>query len=138
MTHRTLIHWGALSQRFLHSHLLFLFNTFADPPAQTKPSPRHAVGALPPVHAFGLQRQLLDPLLKGTTACIYPPASTSTEYRIPPSPTSENVIENAKRAKATAIFTVPSMILDWQSPENIAYLRTLEVLVRRGDTRSKA
>jgi hypothetical protein len=30
------------------------------------------------------------------------------------------------------------MILDWQSPENIAYLRTLEVLVRRGDTRSKA
>ncbi|KAJ7865170.1 putative aminoadipate reductase [Mycena olivaceomarginata] len=115
MTHRTLIHWGALN-----------------PPAQTKPSPRHAVGALPPVHAFGLQRQLLDPLLKGTTACIYPPASTSTEYRIPPSPTSENVIENAKRAKATAIFTVPSMILDWQSPENIAYLRTLEVLAYGG------
>ncbi|KAF8215557.1 male sterility protein-domain-containing protein, partial [Mycena galopus ATCC 62051] len=111
MTHRTLIHWGALN-----------------PPVQTKPSPRHAVGALPPVHAFGLQRQLLDPLLKGTTACIYPPASTSTEYRIPLSSTSENVIENAKRAKATAIFTVPSMILDWQSPENIAYLRTLEVL----------
>jgi hypothetical protein len=78
---------------------------------------------------MGMMTQLLAPILCGGTACIYPPASTATEYIIPVSPTPENAIENAKRANATGIMAVPALILEWQSPEDIAYLKTLKILV---------
>jgi hypothetical protein len=73
--------------------------------------------------------QLIAPLLKGVTACIYPPASTPTQYIIPVSPTPENALENAKRTKVTGVAAVPAFILEWQSPEHIAYLKTLNLLV---------
>ncbi|KAF8215591.1 hypothetical protein K438DRAFT_1954309 [Mycena galopus ATCC 62051] len=78
-------------------------------------SPRQAIGALPPAHGF----------------------ATATEYIIPPSPTAENAMENAKRANATGIMTVPSMILDWQSPEDIAYLKTLNIAYGGGPLASR-
>ncbi|KAF7347156.1 Acetyl-CoA synthetase-like protein [Mycena venus] len=112
-THRNLIHYAAL-----------------DPLVQFKElSPRQAVGALPPAHGLGMITQFLSPILNGATACIYPPASTATEYIIPVSPTPENAIGNAKRAKATGIMAVPSLILEWQSPEHVEYLKTLKLLV---------
>ncbi|KAJ6594686.1 acetyl-CoA synthetase-like protein [Mycena capillaripes] len=95
-------------------------------------SPRQAVGALPPFHGLALVTQLFVPLLNGGTACIYPPTSTATEYIVPVSPTPENAIENAKRTNATGITTVPALIMEWQSPENVAYLKTLKLLAYSG------
>ncbi|KAJ6457233.1 acetyl-CoA synthetase-like protein [Mycena sanguinolenta] len=95
-------------------------------------SPRLAVGHLPAFHTMGLIAHILFPILNGGTACLYPLASTATEYIIPVVPTAENVLENAKRVNATGILAVPSMILEWQSPENIAYLKTLNFLACGG------
>ncbi|KAJ7509627.1 putative aminoadipate reductase [Mycena galericulata] len=116
-THRTLIHFGALGA----------MSQLADI------SPRAALGAMPPFHAIGLFTQLLWPLMNGGTACIYPPASTPTEYRTPVVPTADNAIVNARNAKATGIQAVPAMILEWHaSPEHVAYLKTLNVLTFGG------
>ncbi|KAJ6457360.1 putative aminoadipate reductase [Mycena sanguinolenta] len=95
-------------------------------------SPRHAVGAQPPAHSWGVVVQLIAPLLHSGTACIYPPASTATEYRIPPTPTSQNLIANAKMANATGLNAVPALMAGWQSPEDIAYLKTLALLIHGG------
>lgn len=92
-------------------------------------SPRLAVGELPAFHTLGMITQLLFPILIGGTACIYPLASSATEYSIPVSPTAENTLENAKRAKATGIVSVPALIMEWQSAEDVAYLKTLKLLV---------
>lgn len=94
-------------------------------------SPRHAVGALPAFHTLGMLTQLMTPILNGGTACIYPPVSTATEYVVPPNPTSENALENAKRTNATGITAVPAMVLEWQSPQQIAYLKTLKLVVSK-------
>ncbi|KAF8215639.1 hypothetical protein K438DRAFT_1926187 [Mycena galopus ATCC 62051] len=95
-------------------------------------SSRQAVATLPPAHMFGLSCQLLCPMLSNATVCIFPPTSTRTKYVMPPIPSSRAAIENAKRTNATAIFTVPSMIMDWQSPEDVAYLKTLNMVVYGG------
>ncbi|KAF8215590.1 acetyl-CoA synthetase-like protein [Mycena galopus ATCC 62051] len=111
-THRNLIHHSAL-----------------DGIAQeVEIAPRLAVGALPAFHTFGITTQLLFPIFNGGTACIYPPASTATEYITPVVPTAENAIENAKRAKAMGIMGVPALVLEWQSPETVAYLKTLNLV----------
>ncbi|KAF7370103.1 Acetyl-CoA synthetase-like protein [Mycena sanguinolenta] len=116
LTHRTLTHfiaWGSLAQA-------------------RNMSPRHAVGAQPPAHGWGVFVQLIAPLLDGGTACIYPPASTAAEYRIPPTPTSQNLIQNAKMANATGLNAVPALMTEWQSSEDIAYLKTLALLIHSG------
>ncbi|KAF7340997.1 Acetyl-CoA synthetase-like protein [Mycena sanguinolenta] len=116
LTHRTLTHFvarGTLAQA-------------------REVSPRHAVGAQPPAHTWGMVVQLIGPLLNGGTACIYPPASTATEYRTPPTPTSRNLIRNAKMANATGLDAVPALMTDWKSPEDIAYLKTLALLIHGG------
>ncbi|KAJ7463788.1 hypothetical protein FB451DRAFT_1180248 [Mycena latifolia] len=80
-------------------------------------------------HAMGLFTQMLPPLTNCSTACIHPPASTATAYVVPPVPTPESALENARKAHATGITAVPAMILEWQSPEHVAYLKTLNLLV---------
>ncbi|KAJ6517506.1 hypothetical protein C8R47DRAFT_1255155 [Mycena vitilis] len=90
---------------------------------QAEISPRLAVGALPAFHTMGMTTQLLGPILCGGPACIYPPASSATESKIPPSPTATNAIENAKRPNADGIAAVPAMIQEYQSPADIAYLK---------------
>ncbi|KAJ7144760.1 putative aminoadipate reductase [Mycena crocata] len=115
-THRNMIHYAAL-----------------EPCSQiAEVSPRHAVGALPPFHTFGLLTQLISPLTSCGTACIYPPASTATEYVVPAISTPQNAIQNAQRVHATGLTAVPSLILEWQSPEDIAYLKTLNALIYSG------
>ncbi|KAJ7656866.1 putative aminoadipate reductase [Mycena polygramma] len=109
-THRNLIHYAALEGVAQSAEI----------------SPRHAVGALPAFHTLGMITQLLVPILNGATVCIYPPVSTATEYAIPPNPTPESALENAKRANATGITAVPAFLLEWQSPEHVAYLKTLK------------
>ncbi|KAJ7696821.1 acetyl-CoA synthetase-like protein [Mycena rosella] len=115
-THRSFIHYGALEAL---SEL-------------REVSPRHAAGALPPFHALAFVSQLIFPLLAGGTACIYAPVSTASEYVAPVVPTPENALENARKTNATGIMAVPSMILEWQSPEHVAYLKTLNILTYSG------
>ncbi|KAJ7916044.1 putative aminoadipate reductase [Mycena leptocephala] len=116
-----------------HTHRSFIHFAAMDYAVQlVELSPRQAVGALPPSHAYGLLTQLMGPLLNSGTACIYPPASTANQYIIPINPTPENAIEHAKRANATGISTVPALILEWQSPEHIAYLKTLKLVIYSG------
>ncbi|KAJ7146581.1 hypothetical protein C8R44DRAFT_757824, partial [Mycena epipterygia] len=43
-----------------------------------------------------------------------------------------NALDNARKNNVTGIITVPSLILEWQSPEDVAYLKTLNVLVYAG------
>ncbi|KAJ7089503.1 putative aminoadipate reductase [Mycena crocata] len=95
-------------------------------------SPRHAVGALPPFHTFGLLAQLISPLMSCGTACIYPPASTATEYVVPAAFTPADVIHSAQRVNATGITAVPSLIMEWQSPRDVAYLKTLKLMIYSG------
>ncbi|KAJ7625409.1 hypothetical protein B0H17DRAFT_834289, partial [Mycena rosella] len=75
---------------------------------------------------------LIFPLLAGVTACIYPPVSTASEYFAPVVPTPENSLENARKTNATGIMAVPSMILEWQAPEHVAYLKTLNIVTYSG------
>ncbi|KAJ7236073.1 acetyl-CoA synthetase-like protein [Mycena haematopus] len=95
-------------------------------------SPRLAAGHLPAFHELGIITQLLFPISSGGTACLYPLAPTTTECVTPVVATAENAIENAKRTNATGIITVPAFILDWQSPEDVAYLKTLNVVAYAG------
>ncbi|KAJ7731236.1 putative aminoadipate reductase [Mycena metata] len=95
-------------------------------------SPRHAVGALPGFHILGMFMQLLIPVLNGGMACIYPPVSTPTEYNVPAAPTPESALENAKRTNATGITAVPAFLMEWQSPDQIEYLKTLKLLQYSG------
>ncbi|KAJ7193227.1 putative aminoadipate reductase [Mycena pura] len=115
-THRTLVHYAAL-----------------DVSNETvKLAPRHAVGHLPPFHAMGMLTQLIYPIFNGGTACIYPPVSTDTEYKIPISSTPENALENAQRARASGITAVPAFLMQWQSTEHVEYLKTLNVVAYSG------
>ncbi|KAF7357193.1 Acetyl-CoA synthetase-like protein [Mycena sanguinolenta] len=95
-------------------------------------SPRLAVGHLPACHAMGITTQILFPILNGGTACLYPLASTATEYIIPAVPNAQNAIENAQRTKAMGILIVPAFVPHWQSPETIAYLKTLKLVAYTG------
>ncbi|KAF7347140.1 Acetyl-CoA synthetase-like protein [Mycena venus] len=114
-THRNLIHQAALALEDGVSQIAEI-------------APRLAAGALPAFHTMGMITQFLHPILNGATACLYPLASTTTEYVIPVGITAQNAIENAKRANVNGIISVPALILEWQSPEDIAYLKTLNLL----------
>ncbi|KAJ7625734.1 putative aminoadipate reductase [Roridomyces roridus] len=116
-THRTILHYAAMDALFESREL----------------APRQAVGALPSFHALAMVEQFIFPLLAGGTACLYPPTSLPTEYRIPIVPTAENAIENARRAKANGIVAVPALILEWAAEERyVEYLKTLNLLAYSG------
>ncbi|KAJ7053413.1 hypothetical protein C8F01DRAFT_944394, partial [Mycena amicta] len=70
----------------------------------------------------------LSPIFNGVVACIYPPASLSaqSDYRVPVTVTSENALEQTKRAQATGMLTVPMFLTIWaQKEDNVRYLSTL-------------
>ncbi|KAJ7214255.1 acetyl-CoA synthetase-like protein [Mycena haematopus] len=91
-----------------------------------------AGGHLPAFHTMGIITHIVFPILNAGTACLYPLASKATEYIPPVVPTAENVIENSKRTNATGIITVPAFVLEWQSPDDIAYLKTLNLVAYAG------
>ncbi|KAJ7624410.1 putative aminoadipate reductase [Roridomyces roridus] len=95
-------------------------------------SPRQNVGFLPPFHTMGILTQFSNVLLNCGTACIYPPASTATEYRVPITPTPANALDIGRKTGATGIVAVPALILEWQSDEDVAYLKTLPLLAYSG------
>ncbi|CAK5283812.1 unnamed protein product [Mycena citricolor] len=92
-------------------------------------APRFAIGTLPPFHAMGCLMQILFPLVKGGTGCILPPASTATEYHVPPNPTSDLALHHSKLARADGVLAVPAFILDWaRSTEAVDYLKSLNIV----------
>ncbi|KAJ7613299.1 acetyl-CoA synthetase-like protein [Mycena polygramma] len=95
-------------------------------------SPRQAHGVLPPFHTGAMLLQLVSPLLNGGTCCIFPPASTVTEYKVPPTPTADNALEYAKRASATGITVAPAFLVGWEATEHVAYLKTLKIVAYAG------
>ncbi|KAJ7636277.1 putative aminoadipate reductase [Roridomyces roridus] len=115
-THRGLILYQALDG-VTHMHAL---------------SPRQNVGFLPPFHTMGILTQFSNVLLNGGTACIYPPVSTATEYRVPIAATPGNALNIGRKTGATGIVAVPACILEWQSDEDVAYLKTLKLLAYSG------
>ncbi|KAF7341008.1 Acetyl-CoA synthetase-like protein [Mycena sanguinolenta] len=115
-THRNLIHQGAM---VAIAELVEL-------------TPRLAVGHLPAFHTMGLIGHILFPIFNGGTACLYPLSSTPTESITPVVSTAENALENARRTNATGVLTVPAFILEWQSPADVAYLKTLNVVAYAG------
>ncbi|KAF7341014.1 Acetyl-CoA synthetase-like protein [Mycena sanguinolenta] len=116
-THKNLIHLGGNGPEVAIAELVEL-------------SPRLAVGHLPAFHSMALTAHIFFPILNGGTACLYPLSSTPTETITPIVSTAENALENARRANATGILTVPAFILEWHSPEDVAYLKTLNIVVR--------
>ncbi|CAK5265953.1 unnamed protein product [Mycena citricolor] len=99
----------------------------------TDEASRIAVGHLPPFHTMGNLLQHLLPVLIGATACIFPPASSATEYRIPPAATSDLALRESQRAHATCIMTVPSFVLEWaRNAEDVQYLKTLDLVAFAG------
>ncbi|CAK5275098.1 unnamed protein product [Mycena citricolor] len=96
-------------------------------------TPRLASGFLPPFHAAGCFTQILFPMINNGTACIFPPASTATEYHVPPNATSDLALHHAKLTKADGVFAVPTFILDWaRSPEAVDYLKSLNMVAFGG------
>ncbi|KAJ7604454.1 hypothetical protein FB45DRAFT_769078 [Roridomyces roridus] len=81
---------------------------------------------------MGILTQFSNVLLNCGTACIYPPASTATEYRVPITPTPANALDIGRKTGATGIVAVPALILEWQSDEDVAYLKTLKLLAYSG------
>ncbi|KAJ7067512.1 putative nonribosomal peptide synthetase [Mycena amicta] len=89
-------------------------------------TPRLALGAIPSFHAMGVFMQFASTIFLGLTACIYPLASTAEEYHVPPNATAENALENARRAGANGIMTVPAFLVEWaQREEDVEYLKSL-------------
>ncbi|KAJ7055851.1 putative aminoadipate reductase [Mycena amicta] len=96
-------------------------------------TPRLAVGALPCFHAMGVFTQLMSPIFVGMTACIYPPVSTEEEYRVPGNATAESALENAKKARANGIMTVPAFLQEWaQKEDDVEYLKSLNLVAFGG------
>ncbi|KAK7042179.1 Non-canonical non-ribosomal peptide synthetase FUB8 [Favolaschia claudopus] len=86
---------------------------------------------LPSFHQFGIICQLLQPLF-GTCAAVYPPTATSASA-LPIFPTSDNVLDNARRTKCRTLTTVPALLAAWvHSPSAIDYLKTLHTVAWSG------
>ncbi|CAK5268755.1 unnamed protein product [Mycena citricolor] len=95
-------------------------------------SPRFASGAVPAFHTIGIMTQLIQPMLNCGTVCLYALASTATEYRAPPALTPQNALDHAILTKADGIMAVPAVLLMWQSPAHLAYLKTLKLVCYSG------
>ncbi|KAJ7625844.1 acetyl-CoA synthetase-like protein, partial [Roridomyces roridus] len=88
---------------------------------------------LPSFHVLGITVQLLFPIVTGGTVCIFPPASTGTEYLAPILPTADNTIAHARHSQATGLLAAPTMIAEWSTlKESVAYLKTLEIVTFGG------
>ena len=78
---------------------------------------------LPTFHAFGIQLQLLSPLMSGFPIGIYTPKAPAPP--IVPSP--QNILDACKAVGVTSLPMVPALLEAWsQNDAAVAYLATLE------------
>lgn len=96
-------------------------------------NPRVSTIGLPPFHAYAWSCELNYNMFTLTGTCIFPPTSYH-EPGVPPiTPTSDNILEYARRAGATIIATVPSFLDSWADvPKHTEYLKTLTRVVFAG------
>ncbi|KAJ6579476.1 putative aminoadipate reductase [Mycena vulgaris] len=89
------------------------------------------VMGLPSFHTLGLYLQLVQPL-NGNHVAVYPPTAISpTALPILPSP--NNILEHTRKTNCTSLMTIPALFSVWAtSPEAIAYLKTLRVVLWAG------
>ncbi|KAF7299625.1 Acetyl-CoA synthetase-like protein [Mycena chlorophos] len=92
-------------------------------------APRFYTGMMPTFHAFAILVHIMTPLVHGMTSCLAPPA-TVEGYRVPPAPSPDSVLLNARKAKVQGIVTVPAFVLDWaKNDKDVEYLVSLNILV---------
>lgn len=98
--------------------------------ALRSPAERAAVMHFPPFHSMGIYLQLYAPLGAVSPACIYPPKSFDDHTKPPVIPTSDNIIEHAKRLQATICLVVPTFLTRWFSePKSLEWLASLSIVV---------
>lgn len=101
----------------------------------------HRVAAmhLPSFHNMGIVAQLLAPLTSGSGVALFPPQAYHDHSALPLIPTSDNVVEHAKRNGVTVIASVPSWIELWAQTGELEWMKSLRSVVRTkipGDSRS--
>ncbi|KAF7330079.1 Acetyl-CoA synthetase-like protein [Mycena kentingensis (nom. inval.)] len=92
-------------------------------------APRLACGGLPPFHALGMFMQLLNPLLNGTTCCLYPLSSGPGAVVVSP----DSFLATCKNANVSGLITVPAFLVEWAKREQeIPYLASLSIVIFSG------
>lgn len=97
-----------------------------------KLSPGERIGAmaLPPFHAFGIILQLYLPLAYLATIATYPPQAITDWRALPIVPTSDNILDNARRTHCKVLIAVPTFLEQWAtSMEAVETLRKLDQVV---------
>ncbi|KAF9223042.1 putative aminoadipate reductase [Gyrodon lividus] len=94
---------------------------------------RLGVMALPAFHGYGMQVQLYFPIASLATAVLYPPRS-GTDPRAPPViPTSDNILETARRTKCKILTIVPTFLEQWAtSKDAVDELKKLDLIMYGG------
>ncbi|KZP16286.1 putative aminoadipate reductase [Athelia psychrophila] len=89
----------------------------------------HRLGAmhLPPFHTLAINMQLFAPLSGVAAVALYPPTSRTDHARPPAAPTTDSVMEHAKRTGVTAVMAVPSFLEAWSlEREGVEWMKALD------------
>ncbi|KZP33066.1 putative nonribosomal peptide synthetase [Athelia psychrophila] len=90
---------------------------------------RIAAMMLPPFHTMGVLVHFLTNMASVCSAALYPPVSFEDHTKPLMIPTSDNLIEHAKRTQSTAVIVVPSFLEAWVSqPDIVEWLKTMRVV----------
>lgn len=86
---------------------------------------------LPPFHTLAINMQLFAPLSGVAAVALYPPTSLTDHTRPPAVPTTDSVMEHAKRTGVTAVMAVPSFLEAWcLDREGVEWMKALDFVVR--------
>ncbi|KAJ7458724.1 hypothetical protein B0H11DRAFT_2060762 [Mycena galericulata] len=118
-THRTLLHWSRFAfVTDIHHYI-------------TSPFAIGTMGLLP-FALSGLFCQLLQPLYGGVIVAVFPPTTSSSEM-VPIQASPDNILQFARKTNCKSVLTVPTLLAVWaKSPESIAYLKTLNLVLFGG------
>ncbi|KAF7293800.1 Nonribosomal peptide synthetase [Mycena chlorophos] len=109
--------------------VFFAFCALENVSEMARRAPRAYTGMMPAFHAFGVLMQFVGPLAHGLVSCLAPPSTINGDC-VPPAPTPQSTLANAKKTKVDAIVTVPAFILEWaKNEEDVEYLVSLKLLV---------
>ena len=94
------------------------------------PGDRIGAMGLPPFHSFGMTMQLYLPLAYLATVAVYPPQTITNQRAVPIVPTSDNILDCARRTHCKALVAVPTFLEQWAaSTEAVEALAKLDRVV---------